>query len=214
MPPGSGGGPDGTPGGSDSLPSGAGGDAPGSGSPGGLPGSPGGGSDSGAGGTLPQGQPGGWETSNELPPPVTPRPTPPMPGDGAGSGGDQELEEALGTFDGAILTEREVLEQRSNESPSGSGGGTTPGAPSTAGSTGPGGSSGSGQSSAPQGGGAMPVPPSRPAPPMPRGHAPDDIPDARDDDIIARQLREAAMAESDPELREALWEEYRRYKGS
>ena len=137
-----------------------------------------------------------------------------MPGDGAGSGGDQELEEALGTFDGAILTEREVLEQRSNESPSGSSGGTTPGAPSTAGSTGPGGSSGSGQSSAPQGGGAMPVPPSRPAPPMPRGHAPDDIPDARDDDIIARQLREAAMAESDPELREALWEEYRRYKGS
>ena len=49
---------------------------------------------------------------------------------------------------------------------------------------------------------------------MPRGSAPDDIPDARDDDIIARQLREAAMAESDPELREALWEEYRRYKGS
>ena len=49
---------------------------------------------------------------------------------------------------------------------------------------------------------------------MPRGAAPDDIPDARDDDIIARQLREAAMAESDPELREALWEEYRRYRGS
>lgn len=33
-----------------------------------------------------------------------------------------------------------------------------------------------------------------------------------DDDIVARQLREAAMAESDPEIREALLEEYRRYK--
>lgn len=41
-----------------------------------------------------------------------------------------------------------------------------------------------------------------------------DLPDAKDDDIIARQLREAAMAEPDPELRERLWEEYRRYKGS
>lgn len=45
------------------------------------------------------------------------------------------------------------------------------------------------------------------------GSVPEDIPDARDDDIIARQLREAAMNETDPELREKLWEEYRRYKG-
>jgi hypothetical protein len=41
---------------------------------------------------------------------------------------------------------------------------------------------------------------------------PSDIPDGRDDDIVARQIREAAMKETDPELREALWEEYRRYK--
>jgi len=34
-----------------------------------------------------------------------------------------------------------------------------------------------------------------------------------DDDIIARQLREAALAEEDPELRERLWEEYRKYNG-
>ena len=38
--------------------------------------------------------------------------------------------------------------------------------------------------------------------------------DARDDDIIARQLREAAMQESDPELREKLWKEFERYKNS
>jgi hypothetical protein len=43
---------------------------------------------------------------------------------------------------------------------------------------------------------------------------PADIPDGRDDDIVARQLREAAMKETDPELREKLWEEYRQYKRS
>ena len=43
---------------------------------------------------------------------------------------------------------------------------------------------------------------------------PADIPDGKDDDIVARQLREAAMKETDPELRERLWEEYRQYKKS
>jgi hypothetical protein len=41
---------------------------------------------------------------------------------------------------------------------------------------------------------------------------PDDIPDPQGDDIVAQQLREAAVAETDPALREKLWEEYRRYK--
>lgn len=41
---------------------------------------------------------------------------------------------------------------------------------------------------------------------------PDDIPSGDDDDVVARQIREAAMYEKDPELREKLWEEYRRYK--
>lgn len=39
-----------------------------------------------------------------------------------------------------------------------------------------------------------------------------DIPDAQGDDIVAQQLREAAMAESDPDLQAKLWEEYKRYK--
>ena len=43
---------------------------------------------------------------------------------------------------------------------------------------------------------------------------PSDIPDGSDDDIVARQLREAATKETDPELREKLWEEYRKYKAS
>ena len=42
---------------------------------------------------------------------------------------------------------------------------------------------------------------------------PDDIPSGRNDDVVARQIREAAQRESDPELREALWDEYRRYTG-
>jgi hypothetical protein len=36
--------------------------------------------------------------------------------------------------------------------------------------------------------------------------------DPRDDDIVARQLREAAEEESDPELRKKLWNEYEQYK--
>jgi hypothetical protein len=41
---------------------------------------------------------------------------------------------------------------------------------------------------------------------------PRDVGDGSDDDIVARQLREAAMKEEDPELREKLWDEYRAYK--
>ena len=42
---------------------------------------------------------------------------------------------------------------------------------------------------------------------------PADIPDGSDDDVVARQLREAALREKDPKLRERLWDEYRKYKG-
>jgi hypothetical protein len=34
----------------------------------------------------------------------------------------------------------------------------------------------------------------------------------KDDDIVARQLREAAENETDPELKEKLWKEYEAYK--
>jgi len=46
------------------------------------------------------------------------------------------------------------------------------------------------------------------------GSAPPDVGDGSDDDIVARQLREAAEKETDPELREKLWDEYRAYKNS
>ena len=44
------------------------------------------------------------------------------------------------------------------------------------------------------------------------GAIPDDIPSPQGDDIVAKQLREAATFEQDPELRAKLWEEYKRYK--
>jgi hypothetical protein len=44
------------------------------------------------------------------------------------------------------------------------------------------------------------------------GRIPPDVGNGEDDDIVARQLREAAMKEEDPELREKLWDEYRAYK--
>jgi hypothetical protein len=43
---------------------------------------------------------------------------------------------------------------------------------------------------------------------------PDDIPsDGTGEDVVARQIRELAMQEEDPELREAIWDEYRKHTG-
>ena len=50
--------------------------------------------------------------------------------------------------------------------------------------------------------------------PTPRWDLPEGVGDGSDDDVVARQLREAAQAETDPETRRRLWEEYKKYKGS
>lgn len=52
----------------------------------------------------------------------------------------------------------------------------------------------------------------RGSPTLAQAAVPRNLPDPRDDDILARQLREAASRERDPLLREKLWEEYRRYR--
>jgi hypothetical protein len=163
----------------------------------------------------------GWATSNQLPQGNDTN-IPPMPSERnrpAGAGADGELDGALEEFDGEILAEREVIRSRSNETagaagvpPSGAGAEGTSGgnAEAQAGTT------GTAEMPMPRGG-PMGVPSSRhePPPPRPPGTAdvPEDIPHANDDDIIARQLREAAMQETDPELKEKLWDEYRKYKG-
>ncbi len=38
------------------------------------------------------------------------------------------------------------------------------------------------------------------------------IPDGNDDDIVARRIRKAAELETDPELKDKLWQEYVEYK--
>ena len=44
-----------------------------------------------------------------------------------------------------------------------------------------------------------------------QARTPDDIPDLVSEDVVSKQLREAALSENDPKLRERLWEEYRNY---
>ncbi len=53
----------------------------------------------------------------------------------------------------------------------------------------------------------------RPAAAGPGGNnsTPPDLTDSSADDVVARQIREAATKEPDPVLREKLWQEYRRY---
>ena len=45
------------------------------------------------------------------------------------------------------------------------------------------------------------------------GAVPSDIPGGDDDDIVAAQLRQAALETTDPVAREKLWDDYRKYKG-
>ncbi|HAR30331.1 MAG TPA: hypothetical protein DCR65_02335, partial [Gammaproteobacteria bacterium] len=154
------------------------------------------------------------------------------PGGEGAAGGEGELDAALEGLDGEIMAERGVIRSRAN---AGAGAMTIPGAGAggSEGSTEAEGSSASGGTSAvggvptakagvpgmpPAGAdglpGGIPGPRSGTSGNPGSGPVPKDIPMAsQDDDIIARQLREAAMKETDPELREKLWAEYRRYKG-
>jgi len=128
----------------------------------------------------------------------------------------KELEESIGGFDGVLSEEqREVASVgRNTEGFGGGGGGSGGGAAGI--SLGEQGAAGSGA-------GSVAVineqPQQRQSPIQGMSEeeinerTPDDIPITVDDDIISRQLREAALAEEDPELRERLWEEYRKYNG-
>jgi hypothetical protein len=150
-------------------------------------------------------------------------------GEGEGSGGsgtltpaeqvailDGQLERGTGEFDAMILDEQAAQRRAAREQAS-----RTPTPSSTTASEGTGSSEGpmadSGGYSAgggmpgaplPGGGGASNIPQNTAKYP-----APTDIPSGGDDDVVARQLREAAMREPDPAIREKLWEEYRKYKG-
>jgi len=45
------------------------------------------------------------------------------------------------------------------------------------------------------------------------GKIPEDIPPADNDSVLEGQIRQAAINETNPEIKEKLWDEYRRYKG-
>jgi hypothetical protein len=161
----------------------------------------------------------------------------------AGGSGDGELEKlnrelnaSLARFDGAMLGERERNQARAEESGGGRAGASSAGLEDGAAAGGAGSeddasygtpmpahggggaegtaadsSSGSGMSTAGGGSGRkgdFEHTASNSA------NVPADIPDGSDDDVVARQIREAAMKEKDPELREKLWDEYRKYTGS
>jgi hypothetical protein len=137
---------------------------------------------------------------------------------------DGELEGSLVIFDGRILEEQQRAQSArrgtdgdgppgSEETGAGSGavdvGGGAPAMPGSAGEEG--GPDGD-VSVAEAGSVARPMPGGASESGQASGAPPEGIPDGDDDDIVARQLREAAENETDPALREKLWEEYRRYK--
>jgi hypothetical protein len=154
---------------------------------------------------------------------------------------DRRFEETFGVFDERMRKEQEQMsQQRANRSSSagegsggleddgegdgagdegsGQGGGDEAGGTGGTGGTGEGGEGGdeggsgeSGESTGSRAGGSQGGVGGGSGGAGPRT-VPEDIPDGSDDDIVARQLREAAMKETDPELRERLWDEYRRYK--
>lgn len=147
---------------------------------------------------------------------------------------DGQLGGAYGDFDGLILAERSRAQRRANEvgddpaglydDDGGQGGGGDRGMGTLPGVTGVQTAGAGGGQSFPDGGGQGPQaggsggsvggvsggPAGEQRETFP---VPDDIPGGGGDDVVARQIREAAMREPDPELRERLWNEYRRYTG-
>ena len=131
---------------------------------------------------------------------------------------DARLERSTGQFDELILQEREVIRRTAQSRPAPAGAGHGPGLETGESATGredygimPGGSGAGGSGGSSAGGnvaGDAGVPGQARVYPVPA-----DIPDGDDDDVVAAQLREAAMREADPQLREKLWDEYRKYKG-
>lgn len=119
---------------------------------------------------------------------------------------ESELFEGLGEFDEMLLREQERIKAAAPQASAASGGGGS-GSEDGTGSTSVGTDAASGVETT-YGEGAGPGSPR----PTVSSSAPPGTPDGQDDDVVARQLREAAEKETDPELKKKLWEEYRKYK--
>ncbi len=125
----------------------------------------------------------------------------------------KELDESVGDFDEVLMEEQREISTvgRNTEGFGGGGGGSRPG-----GRVGLGGQLGGGNSTTgtvsilnPTGERAATV--DSMSDEEIQARVPEDIIENVGDDIVARQLYEAAVAEDDPALRERLWEEYRKY---
>ena len=119
---------------------------------------------------------------------------------------DERLRRGYETFDGFILSERERAQNESNAAGSAQPGGEgAQNLPQTL------------EEASGQPPGAVVTAQSTSTPPGEVENqtypVPEDIPNRRDDDVAARQLRELAMTEPDPVRRERLWNEYRNYIG-
>ena len=136
---------------------------------------------------------------------------------------EAELFNGMGEFDEMLLREQERIKAAS---PHAAGGGGGQGSGGTGGGSGSGsgsgssegseGSGGDGDEEAVEGSGGSPTygAGAGPGSSQRQGNngAPPGTPDGNDDDVVARQLREAAEKETDPVLKQKLWEEYRKYK--
>jgi CubicO group peptidase (beta-lactamase class C family) len=130
----------------------------------------------------------------------------------------EELDESVGDFDEVLMEEqREIETVGRNTEGYGTGSGGRSGGNISLGEQAAGAQGGASGGAGGGGGGGGAGARSDPLEGMSEGEiekrTPDDISVMMDDDIVAKQLREAALAEEDPELRERLWEEYRKYKG-
>lgn len=138
---------------------------------------------------------------------------------------DQQLDERFADFDRLLLREREFLNDKQKEqgAPQNSGGAGGDGGGSAGGAEG--GLDGfegrddfdgtaTNDSSSQEGKGTTRQAKGQNSYPSDNTNAntPPDLTNSKGDDVIARQLREAAQKEKDPVLREKLWDEYRKYK--
>jgi hypothetical protein len=129
---------------------------------------------------------------------------------------DAELFNGMGEFDEMLLREQERIKAAAPHAAGGGGGqggNGTGGESGSAGSASPDGDgdeqlAGDSSGSATYGAGAGPGASQRQG----DNGAPPGTPDGSDDDVVARQLREAAEKEPDPVLQKKIWEEYRKYK--
>ena len=130
----------------------------------------------------------------------------------------EEFDKSLGDFDEALGEEQREVQSvgRNTEGfgdGSGGSGGTISLGEQEAGASGSSGGGAGGAGGAAAGGVAQAGPLDGMSEEEIQSRTPDDIEVNSFEDVVARQLREAALAEDDPKLRERLWEEYRKYTG-